>query len=72
MPIVNIKVTEGVFTPDEKDPDRRTPHRRDGQYRGRDHARVTRCVIEEVKSGGWAVGGQCLTIGVVHAPAAGN
>ncbi len=27
---------------------------------------VTWCVIDEVKSGDWAIGGQCLTTEVVH------
>ena len=33
---------------------------------------VTWCVIDEVKSGDWAIGGQCLTTEAVHALAAGT
>jgi 4-oxalocrotonate tautomerase len=33
---------------------------------------VTWCVIDEVKSGDWAIGGQCLTTEAVHALAAGQ
>jgi 4-oxalocrotonate tautomerase len=32
---------------------------------------VTWCVIYEVNSGGWAIGGQCLTTEAVHSLAAG-
>ena len=39
---------------------RRASHRRDGLCRGGGHVRgVTWCVLEEVKSGDWAIGGQC-------------
>jgi 4-oxalocrotonate tautomerase len=33
---------------------------------------VTWCAIDEVKSGDWAIGGQCLTTEAVHALAAGQ
>jgi 4-oxalocrotonate tautomerase len=70
MPLINVKVIEGVFTPDEKTQivERLTDAM--VTVEGENMRGVTWCVIEEVKSGDWALGGQCLTTGAVHALAA--
>ena len=72
MPFVNVKVIEGVFTPQQK---------RDIVARltdtmvaieGEALRGVTWVVVEEVKSGDWAIGGKSLTTEDVHALAAGD
>jgi 4-oxalocrotonate tautomerase len=71
MPLINVKVIENVFTDDQK---------RDIVGRltdamvsveGEAMRGVTWVVLEEVKSGDWGIGGQCLTTQAVHELAAG-
>ena len=38
MPLINVKLIEGVFSSDQKQRDHRAPDRRDGLDRGREHA----------------------------------
>ena len=71
MPFINVKVIEGVFTSEQKEQiiERLTDAM--VSIQGENMRQVTWCVIEEVKSGDWAIGGQCLTTEAVHALAAG-
>jgi 4-oxalocrotonate tautomerase len=71
MPFINVKVIEGVFTPDQKA--EITERLTDAMVsvEGENMRGVTWCVIEEVKSGDWAIGGQRLTTEAAHALAAG-
>jgi 4-oxalocrotonate tautomerase len=71
MPLVNVKLIEGVFDNAQK---------RDMIVRltdamvaieGENMRQVTWVVVEEVKSGDWGIGGQPLTTGDVKALAAG-
>jgi 4-oxalocrotonate tautomerase len=67
VPYINVKLIEGVFTPDQKAEiaERVTDVFVDIEG---EHVRpLTLCVLEEVKSGDWAVGGQPLTLEAVHA-----
>jgi len=67
MPLVNVKVIEGVFTDDEKqDMIRRITDTMVG-IEGECLRGVTWVVVEEVKGGDWGIGGTCLTAADVHA-----
>jgi len=72
MPLINVKVIEGVFTPDQKSDIAERLTDAMVSIEGENMRAVTWCVIEEVKSGDWAIGGQCLTTEAVHALAAGT
>jgi 4-oxalocrotonate tautomerase len=72
MPLINVKVIEGVFTPDQKTEIAERLTDTMVSIEGENMRGVTWCVIEEVKSGDWAIGGQCLTTEAVHALAAGQ
>ena len=72
MPLINVKVIEGVFDPEQK---------RDIVERltdamvaieGENMREVTWVVLEEVASGEWAIGGKALATGDVKALAAGT
>ena len=72
MPLVNVKVIEGVFTQDQK---REMVTRLTDTMvaiEGENMRPVTWVVVEEVKSGDWGIGGQPLTTADVHALAAGT
>ena len=71
MPLINVKVIENVFTAEQKHEivERLTDAM--VSVEGENMRSVTWCVLEEVKSGDWAIGGQCLTTEAVHALAAG-
>ena len=71
MPLINVKVIEGVFTAEQKT---QIAERLTGAMvgiEGENMRQVTWCVIEEVNSGDWAIGGKCLTTEAVHALAGG-
>ena len=71
MPMVNVRLIEGVFTDDqkremiEKLPDPMV------EIEGENMRGVTLVLIDEVKSGDWGLGGQPLTTESVHALQAG-
>lgn len=72
MPLVNVKVIEGVFTDEQK---REMVSRLTDtmvEIEGENMRPVTWVVVEEVKSGDWGIGGQCLTTQDVRALAAGQ
>ena len=71
MPMVNVKLIEGVFSDDQK---REMIERLTDtmvEIEGENMRGVTWVVIDEVKSGDWGLGGKPLTTADVHALAAG-
>jgi len=72
MPLVNVKLIEGVFTSAQKREMIRQLTDTMVAIEGENMRSVTWVVIEEVKSGDWAVGGTPLTTSDVKAMAAGR
>jgi 4-oxalocrotonate tautomerase len=61
MPVINVKLIEGVFTPEQKqEVIRRLTDTMVG-IEGENMRSVTVCVVEEVASGDWGIGGQLYT-----------
>lgn len=71
MPLVNVKVIEGVFTEAQKTEMVTALTDAMVGVEGEAMRPVTWVVIEEVKSGDWAIGGKPLTTQDVQALAAG-
>lgn len=71
MPLVNVKLIEGVFTPMQKQEMIRKLTDAMVSIEGENMRPVTWVVIEEVKSGDWGIGGNPLTTNDVKALAAG-
>ena len=72
MPLINVKLIEHVFTPAEK---REMINRLTDamvSIEGENMRGVTWCVVEEVESGDWGIGGNALTTADVHALARGK
>jgi 4-oxalocrotonate tautomerase len=72
MPLIQVKVIEGVFTEAQK---REMVHKLTDamvSIEGENMRPVTWVVIEEVKSGDWGIGGKPLTTADVQALAAGT
>jgi 4-oxalocrotonate tautomerase len=72
MPLVNVKLIEGVFTPAQKRDMIRKLTDTMVAIEGENMRPVTLVVIDEVKSGDWGIGGKALTTSDVHALAAGR
>lgn len=72
MPLINVKLIEGVFDADQKTEIAKSLTDAMVAIEGENMREVTWCVIEEVQSGDWAIGGQCLTTEAVQALAAGS
>jgi 4-oxalocrotonate tautomerase len=72
MPLVNVKLIEGVFTPAQKQEMIRKLTDTMVSIEGENMRQVTWVVIEEVKSGEWGIGGSALTTNDVKALAAGK
>jgi 4-oxalocrotonate tautomerase family enzyme len=70
MPLINVKLIEGVFSEAQKKQIAKSLTEAMVQIEGEALRSVTWCVVEEVKSGDWAVGGQPLTATDVKAIAA--
>jgi 4-oxalocrotonate tautomerase len=71
MPLINVKIIEGVFDADQK---REIIERLTDALvtiEGENMRPVTWCVVEEVKSGDWGIGGNALSTDHVRALAAG-
>jgi 4-oxalocrotonate tautomerase len=71
MPLINVKIIEGVFDADQK---REIIERLTDAMvtiEGENMRPVTWCVVEEVKSGDWGIGGNALSTDHVRALAAG-
>lgn len=72
MPFINVKLIEGVFTAAQKETIARALTDAMVGVEGENMRGVTWCVVEEVKSGDWAIGGQTLTTEAVRELAAGK
>jgi 4-oxalocrotonate tautomerase len=72
MPLVNVKLIEGVFTPLQKQEMISKLTDTMVSIEGENLRPVTWVVIEEVKSGDWGVGGNSLTTSEVKMLAAGK
>jgi 4-oxalocrotonate tautomerase len=70
MPLINVKLIEGVFTDDQKQEIVRKLTDTMVSIEGENMRGVTWVVVEEVKSGDWGIGGQPLTTSDVKALAA--
>jgi 4-oxalocrotonate tautomerase len=72
MPLVNVKLIEGVFDAAQKQEIVERLTETMVAIEGENLREVTWVVIEEVKSGDWAIGGKALTTEAVQALAAGS
>jgi len=72
MPLGNVKLIEGVFTPAQKQEMIRKLTDTMVAIEGENMRPVTVVVLEEVKSGDWGIGGKSLTTEAVKALAAGT
>jgi 4-oxalocrotonate tautomerase len=72
MPLIQVKVIEGVFTPEQKK--QMITKLTDAMVtiEGENMRPVTWVVIEDVRSGEWGIGGNALTTEAVQALAAGK
>ena len=71
MPLINVKVIEGVFTPEQKRQVVKSLTEAMVAIEGENLRQVTWCIVEEVASGDWGIGGQALTTADVKALAGG-
>jgi len=72
MPLVNVKVIEGVFTDSQKRDMVEKLTDAMVTIEGENMRGVTWVVVEEVKSGDWGIGGKALTTEDVKALASGK
>ena len=72
MPLINVKLLEGVFTPAQKLEMIRRLTDAMVSIEGENMRPVTSVVIDEVKSGDWGIGGTACTTTDVKALAAGQ
>ena len=70
MPLINVKLIEGVFDDDQKRAMIEKLTDAMVEIEGENMRGVTYVVIDEIKSGDWGVGGNALTTEAVHALAA--
>lgn len=71
MPLVDVKVIEGVFTDAQKQEMVQKLTDTMVSSEGENMRQVTWVIVEEVKSGDWGIGGQPLSTADVQALAAG-
>ena len=72
MPFINVRVIENVFTTEQKQQITRDLTEAMVAIEGERMRGVTWCVVEEVESGDWGIGGNALTTADVHALARGK
>jgi 4-oxalocrotonate tautomerase len=72
MPLINVKVIEGVFSASQRREIVQKLTDTMVSIEGENMRGVTWCVLEEVHSGDWAIGGNPLSTQDVLALAAGN
>jgi 4-oxalocrotonate tautomerase len=72
MPLVNLKIIEGVFTPKQKAQLVHNITEAVVAVEGEAMRGVTWVVVDEVKSGDWAIGGKALTTEAVLSMARGG
>ena len=66
MPIVNVKLIEDVFTPQQKREMIEKLTEAMVEIEGENMRPVTMVYIEDVKQGDWGIGGKCMTAADVH------
>ena len=71
MPLINVRLIEGVFTESEKQEMVEKLTDTMVEIEGENMRGVTWVVIDEVKSGDWGLGGQSLTTDAVKSLRAG-
>lgn len=71
MPLIQVKVVEDVFTPEQKQQIVRRLTDAMVEIEGENMRPVTWCIVEDVKSGEWGIAGDPLTTADVKALAAG-
>jgi 4-oxalocrotonate tautomerase len=67
MPFINVKLIDGVFSPAQKKQIAERLTDAMVSIEGEAMRAVTWVVVEEVKSGDWAIGGKTLSTADVHA-----
>lgn len=67
MPMVTVKLIEGVFTPEQKQEMIRKITDTMVEIEGESLRPVTWVLVEEVRSGDWGIAGNGLTTADVHA-----
>ena len=72
MPLITVKVIEGVFNDSQKQAIVKELTDALVRIEGENMRQVTWAVVEEVRSGSWAIGGTPLTTEAVKALAAGH
>lgn len=72
MPLVNVKIIEGVFSEAQKNEMVQKLTDTMVSIEGENMRKVTWVVIDEVKSGNWGIGGSIITTDAVKALAAGK
>ena len=72
MPLIQVKVIEGVFSAEQKQQIIKKLTDSMVEIEGEKMRPVTWVVVEEVQSGDWGIGGKPLTTGDVKALAAGT
>jgi 4-oxalocrotonate tautomerase len=71
VPLINVKVIEGVFDSEQKQQIVRSLTEAMVAIEGENMRSVTWCVVEEVDSGDWGIGGKPVTTSDVKALATG-
>ncbi len=72
MPLINVRLIEGVFTPEQKQQIQERLTEAMVSIEGENMRQVTTVIVDEVPSGQWAIGGKSLTTQAVKALAAGE
>jgi 4-oxalocrotonate tautomerase len=72
MPLINVRLLEGVFTPSQKRDMIRKLTDTMVSIEGEKMRELTVVVIDEVKSGDWGIGGNAFTTADVKSLASGN
>ncbi len=67
MPLIQVKLIEGVFSPEQKQEMVRKLTDTMVSIEGENMRQVTWCIVEEVRSGDWGIAGNPLTTGEVKA-----
>lgn len=72
MPLINVRLIEGVFTPEQKKQMQERLTDAMVSIEGENMRSVTTVIVDEVPSGQWAIGGKSLTTEAVKTLAAGE
>ena len=72
MPLVEVKLIQGVFKEQQKNQMIEKLTDAMVSIEGENMRQVTCCLVQEVESGDWGIGGKALTTADVHALARGK